>query len=65
MVIKEDDKSWVIFKYERLLNFYYNCGLLSQDLKDCSNSLGSNKLLEPKEYKKDLKGEQQGHNKKL
>ena len=26
---------WVNFKYKRLPNFYYRCGLLSHALKDC------------------------------
>ncbi|XP_030936731.1 uncharacterized protein At4g02000-like [Quercus lobata] len=27
---------WVLFKYERLPNFCYRCGLLENDLKDCT-----------------------------
>ena len=27
---------WVLFKYERLPNFCYHCGLLEHDLKDCT-----------------------------
>ena len=30
----------MLFKYERLPNFCYNCGLLDHDLKDCPKSKG-------------------------
>ncbi|KAK7835026.1 hypothetical protein CFP56_023912 [Quercus suber] len=35
--IKGEDGAdwWVLFKYERLPNFCYRCGLLELDLKDC------------------------------
>lgn len=36
-IIVEGGKSrWVSFKYERLPNFYYRCGLLNHALKDCT-----------------------------
>ena len=31
---------WVLFKYERLPNFCYCCGLLEHDLKECPKSNG-------------------------
>ena len=31
---------WVLFKYERLPNFCYHCGLLEHDLKECPKSKG-------------------------
>ena len=31
------ESRWVNFKYERLPNFCYQCGLLSHTLKDCPN----------------------------
>ena len=31
---------WVLFKYERLPNFCYCCGLLEHDLKECPKSKG-------------------------
>jgi len=34
---------WVRFKYERLLNFCYRCGLLEHDLKDCTRKEETNK----------------------
>lgn len=49
VAIEEDEKRWVIFKYERLPNFCYNCGLLSHDLRDCPASLDSTKPMDSKE----------------
>lgn len=46
ITIKGDEGRWVYFKYERLPNFYYNCGLLSHDLKDCTEVQGSGKQLD-------------------
>ena len=34
---------WVHFKYERLPNFCYRCGLLEHDLKDCLESTKNDK----------------------
>ena len=34
---------WVLFKYERLPNFCYQCGLLEHDLKDCTRKDGVDK----------------------
>ncbi|KAL0016623.1 hypothetical protein SO802_003692 [Lithocarpus litseifolius] len=59
VAIKEEEKRWVIFKYERLPNFCYNCSLLSHDLRDCPASLDSTKLVDSKElqYGPWLRGE--------
>ena len=34
---------WVLFKYERLPNFCYQCGLLDHDLKECPKSKGDDR----------------------
>ncbi|XP_030924789.1 uncharacterized protein LOC115951782 [Quercus lobata] len=34
--VDEGVARWVLFKYERLPNFCYRCGLLEHDLKDCT-----------------------------
>ena len=36
--IEGRESQWVNFKYKRLPNFCYSCGLLSHGLKDCQNS---------------------------
>ncbi|XP_023928142.1 uncharacterized protein LOC112039499 [Quercus suber] len=47
----EDDKSrWVLFKYERLPNFCYKCGLLNHDLKDCPENLGPAKMQDTQNF---------------
>lgn len=33
--IEGGDGRWVYFKYERLPNFYYRCGMLNHGEKDC------------------------------
>ena len=38
--IEDGEDRWVLFKYERLPNFCYKCGMLDHDLKDCPNSKG-------------------------
>ena len=42
--IEEGEARWVQFKYERLLNFCYRCGLLSHALKDCPESSVTGRL---------------------
>jgi hypothetical protein len=32
---------WVSFKFERLPNFCYHCGLLTHDVKDCDEWIRS------------------------
>ena len=34
---------WVLFKYERLPNFCYQCGMLDHDLKECPKSKGDDR----------------------
>lgn len=50
---------WVQFKYERLPNFCYRCGLLSHALKDCLEVEARNTLSEKEElqYGAWLRGE--------
>lgn len=47
--IEEGEGRWVQFKYERLPNFYYKCGLLSHALKDCPEFRDCNTLGEKEE----------------
>ena len=39
--IEGGESRWVNFKYERLPNFCYSCGLLSHSLKECQDSSAS------------------------
>nr|POE81554.1 hypothetical protein CFP56_18702 [Quercus suber] len=41
--IEKGEARWVHFKYERLPNFCYRCGLLEHDLKECPKSVGNDK----------------------
>ena len=41
--VKDGVDWWVLFKYERLLNFYYRCGLLEHDLKEFPKSKGEDR----------------------
>ena len=43
---EEGGARWVHFKYERLPNFCYRCGLLEHDLKDCLEGSGNDKEVE-------------------
>ena len=36
--VKDGVDRWVLFKYERLPNFCYQCGLLDHDLNECPKS---------------------------
>ncbi|XP_075663402.1 uncharacterized protein At4g02000-like [Castanea sativa] len=40
IVNSEGGKCWVTFKYERLPNFYFICGVLGHDEKHCSGNQG-------------------------
>ncbi|XP_075654850.1 uncharacterized protein At4g02000-like [Castanea sativa] len=42
-VNSEGGKYWVTFKYERLPNFYFVCGVLGHDEKHCSRNQGRTK----------------------
>lgn len=44
--IEGEEIIWVLFKYERLLNFCYFCGLLCHDWKDCQAAKMKDKNLE-------------------
>ena len=44
--LEGEEARWVHFKYERLPNFCYRCGLLEHDLKECLESAGSDKVEE-------------------
>ena len=39
ITIEGGESRWVSFKFERLPNFCYSCGLLDHSLKDCSDEL--------------------------
>ena len=41
--VEEGVDWWVLFKYERLPNFCYRCGLLEHDLKECPQNRGADK----------------------
>ena len=49
---EEGEARWVHFKYERLPNLYYRCGLLEHDLKDCLESTRNDKEEERRTNKK-------------
>lgn len=36
IIVEGGESRWVSFKYERLPNFCYRCGLLKNALKDCT-----------------------------
>ena len=46
ITIERGEVRWVQFKYERLPNFCYRCGLLSHTLKDCPESSVTGRLSE-------------------
>ena len=40
-VLDNDEEVWVSFKYEKMPNFCYWCGMVSHDAKECSIWLSS------------------------
>ena len=40
IAVEGGEQSWISFKYERLPNFCYKCGMLSHGLKDCPEGKG-------------------------
>ena len=42
ITIEGGECRWIHFKYERLPNFCYKCGLLSHAIRDCPDSVGLN-----------------------
>ncbi|KAK7836938.1 hypothetical protein CFP56_021851 [Quercus suber] len=42
VVPEEGTKTWVSFKYEKLTNFCYWCGMVTHDEKDCEKWLAGN-----------------------
>ena len=54
-----EEARWVHFKYERLPNFCYRCGLLEHDLRECPVSVGRDKAegMEDLQYGAWLRGE--------
>ena len=56
--IEGGEQRWIAFKYERLLNFCYRCGLLNHGLKDCPDGKMENLLELPSlQYGAWLRGE--------
>ena len=43
ITIEGGESKWVIFKYERLPNFCYRCGLLNHALKECTEGQENSK----------------------
>ena len=52
IALDDNEEVWVSFKYEKLPNFCYWCGLISHDGKDCEVWLAKENLekTEPHEY---------------
>ena len=61
ITIKGGEFRWVQFKYERLSNFCYRCGLLSHALKDCpASSINGRTVEEGLQYGAWLRGDPYG-----
>lgn len=60
-MIEEGYQRWISFKYERLPNFCYRCGLFSHDLRDCSETLDKDNQAEQTtlQYRAWMRGEVQ------
>ena len=52
VALDDDNERWIAFKYEKLPNFCYWCGLISHDGKDCDLWLARKETghTEPTEY---------------
>ena len=46
ITVEGEESRWVNFKYERLPNFYYRCGLLNHALKECPKNGAEKKSTE-------------------
>ena len=59
ITIEGGESKWVIFKYERLPNFCYKCGLLNHALKECIEGQENSKTNEVNhlQYRAWLRGE--------
>ena len=59
IIVEGGECQWVNFKYKRLPNFYYRCGLLSHALKDCPENNDYNNQIENMElqYRAWMRGE--------
>ena len=59
VTIEGGEGRWVQFKYERLPNFFYHCGLLNHDMKDCTEVVRRGDQTEVKElqYRAWLRGD--------
>ncbi|KAK7844675.1 uncharacterized protein CFP56_010616 [Quercus suber] len=57
--IEGGESKWVFFKFERLPNFYYGCGLLNHAIKDCPEGWAEKSKLEEsnKQYGAWLRGD--------
>lgn len=59
VTIEGGERRWVSFKYKRLQNFCYRCGLLNHDVKDCLDTPEKDKqeAIENLQYRAWLKRE--------
>lgn len=64
ITVERGECKWVHFKYERLPNFCYRCGLLSHALKDCPDSGDCNEQIENMELQWGM-DERRNHEKKF
>lgn len=47
VVNPEGDRSWVAFRYERIVGLCYSCGRLGHDMKICLHRCSSTNRVEP------------------
>lgn len=50
IVIEGGEQRWISFKYERLPNFCYKCGLLSHGFKECKEVSGLDESTESNDF---------------